>query len=158
MFVASHVAFSATQTGRIAPLGIGQEVHFGINGPGGGGIEPLFAAEDRLPLRMILQEFFGDEGIGLVGALVIIILFALLMWRGFTIAMRAPDKFGSLLTVGLTFQVGLQAMLNIFVVTNTMPNTGISLPFFSYGGSSLVILLAEMGIILSVSRAASLQK
>ena len=98
------------------------------------------------------------EELGLVGALVIIILFALLMWRGFTIAMRAPDKFGSLLTVGLTFQVGLQAMLNIFVVTNTMPNTGISLPFFSYGGSSLVILLAEMGIILSVSRAASLQK
>ena len=98
------------------------------------------------------------EELGLVGALVIIILFALLMWRGFTIAMRAPDKFGSLLAVGLTFQVGLQAMLNIFVVTNTMPNTGISLPFFSYGGSSLVILLAEMGIILSVSRAASLQK
>lgn len=98
------------------------------------------------------------EELGLVGALVIIVLFALLMWRGFTIAMRAPDKFGSLLAVGLTFQVGLQAMLNIFVVTNTMPNTGISLPFFSYGGSSLVILLAEMGIILSVSRAASLQK
>ena len=98
------------------------------------------------------------EELGLVGAFVIIILFALLMWRGFTIAMRAPDKFGSLLTVGLTFQVGLQAMLNIFVVTNTMPNTGISLPFFSYGGSSLVILLAEMGIILSISRAASLQK
>lgn len=98
------------------------------------------------------------EELGLVGAFVIIILFALLMWRGFTIAMRAPDKFGSLLAVGLTFQVGLQAMLNIFVVTNTMPNTGISLPFFSYGGSSLVILLAEMGIILSISRAASLQK
>ncbi len=98
------------------------------------------------------------EELGLVGAFVIIVLFALLMWRGFTIAMRAPDKFGSLLAVGLTFQVGLQAMLNIFVVTNTMPNTGISLPFFSYGGSSLVILLAEMGIILSISRAASLQK
>lgn len=98
------------------------------------------------------------EELGLVGAFVIIILFALLMWRGFTIAMRAPDKYGSLLAVGLTFQVGLQAMLNIFVVTNTMPNTGISLPFFSYGGSSLMILLAEMGIVLSISRAASLQK
>lgn len=98
------------------------------------------------------------EELGLVGAIVIIILFALLMWRGFTIAMRAPDKFGSLLAVGLTFQVGLQAMLNIWVVTNTIPNTGISLPFFSYGGSSLIILLAEMGIILSVSRAANLQK
>ncbi len=98
------------------------------------------------------------EELGFIGAIVIIILFALLMWRGFTIAMRAPDKFGSLLAVGLTFQVGLQAMLNIWVVTNTIPNTGISLPFFSYGGSSLIILLAEMGIILSVSRASSLQK
>ncbi|MBQ8203459.1 MAG: putative lipid II flippase FtsW [Clostridia bacterium] len=98
------------------------------------------------------------EELGLIGAMVIIILFALLMWRGFTIAMRAPDKFGSLMAVGLTFQVGLQAMLNIWVVTNTIPNTGIGLPFFSYGGSSLILLLAQMGIILSISRAASLQK
>lgn len=85
-------------------------------------------------------------------------MFALLVWRGFTIAMRSPDKFGSLLAIGLTFQVGLQAMLNIWVVTNTIPNTGISLPFFSYGGSSLVILLAEMGIVLSVSRSANIEK
>lgn len=98
------------------------------------------------------------EELGLVGAIVIIILFALLVWRGFTIAMRCPDKFGSLLAIGLTFQVGLQAMLNIWVVTNTIPNTGISLPFFSYGGSSLVILLAEMGIVLSVSRSADIEK
>lgn len=98
------------------------------------------------------------EELGLIGAMVIIILFALLVWRGFHIAMRSPDKFGSLLAIGLTFQVGLQAMLNIWVVTNTIPNTGISLPFFSYGGTSLVILLAEMGIILSVSRGASMVK
>lgn len=98
------------------------------------------------------------EELGLVGALFIIVLFALLVWRGFTIAMRSPDKFGSLLAIGLTFQVGLQAMLNIWVVTNTMPNTGISLPFFSYGGTSLLILLAEMGIVLSVSRSANIQK
>ena len=98
------------------------------------------------------------EELGLVGALVIILLFALLVWRGFTIAMRAPDKFGSLLAIGLTFQVGLQAMLNIWVVTNTIPNTGISLPFFSYGGTSLMILLAEMGIVLSVSRASVMEK
>ena len=88
----------------------------------------------------------------------IVVLFALLVWRGFTIAMRAPDKFGALLSIGLTFQVGLQAMLNIWVVTNTIPNTGISLPFFSYGGTSLMILLAEMGIVLSVSRAANVEK
>lgn len=98
------------------------------------------------------------EELGLIGAIVIILLFALLVWRGFTIAMRSPDKFGSLLAIGLTFQVGLQAMLNIWVVTNTIPNTGISLPFFSYGGSSLVILLAEMGIVLSVSRSANIEK
>ena len=98
------------------------------------------------------------EELGLIGALVIILLFCLLVWRGFTIAMRAKDKFGSLLAIGLTFQVGLQAMLNIWVVTNTIPNTGISLPFFSYGGTSLLILLAEMGIVLSVSRGASIEK
>ncbi len=98
------------------------------------------------------------EELGLVGAVLIIILFALLVWRGFTIAMRAPDKFGSMLAIGLTFQVGLQAMLNIWVVTNTIPNTGISLPFFSYGGTSLLILLAEMGIVLSVSRGANIEK
>lgn len=98
------------------------------------------------------------EELGLIGAVVIILLFCLLVWRGFTIAMRAQDKFGSLLALGLTFQVGLQAMLNIWVVTNTIPNTGISLPFFSYGGTSLLILLAEMGIVLSVSRGASIEK
>lgn len=98
------------------------------------------------------------EELGLVGALIIILLFCLLVWRGFTIAMRAKDKFGSLLALGLTFQVGLQAMLNIWVVTNTIPNTGISLPFFSYGGTSLLILLAEMGIVLSVSRGANIEK
>ena len=98
------------------------------------------------------------EELGLIGAMVIILLFCLLAWRGFTIAMRSQDKFGSLLAIGLTFQVGLQAMLNIWVVTNTIPNTGISLPFFSYGGTSLVILLAEMGIVLSVSRGASIEK
>lgn len=98
------------------------------------------------------------EELGLIGAMVIIILFCALVWRGFTIAMRARDKFGSLLALGLTFQVGLQVALNILVVTNTIPNTGIGLPFFSYGGTALMILLAEMGIVLSVSRASSLEK
>jgi len=98
------------------------------------------------------------EELGLIGAMVIIILFCLLIWRGFTIAMKASDKFGSLMAIGLTFQVGLQALLNIWVVTNTIPNTGISLPFFSYGGTSLLILLAEMGIVLSISRSTNLEK
>ncbi len=98
------------------------------------------------------------EELGLIGALIIIILFCLLMWRGFVIAIKAPDKFGSLLALGLTFQVGLQMALNVLVVTNTIPNTGISLPFFSYGGTSLVILLLEMGVILSVSRSCNTKK
>ncbi|MDR1892125.1 MAG: putative lipid II flippase FtsW [Oscillospiraceae bacterium] len=98
------------------------------------------------------------EELGFIGAVIIIVLFALLIWRGFVIAMRAPDKFGSLLVIGITFQVGLQTALNILVVTNSIPNTGISLPFFSYGGTSLLMLLAEMGIILSVSRSSTVMK
>lgn len=98
------------------------------------------------------------EEVGLVGCLIIVILFVLLVWRGFVIAVRSPDKFGCLLAVGLTFQVGVQAALNIMVVTNTIPNTGISLPFFSYGGTALVMLLAEMGVVLSVSRNTNLVK
>ena len=98
------------------------------------------------------------EELGLIGAMIIIGLFCALVWRGFTIAMRAKDRFGTFMAIGLTFQVGLQAILNILVVTNTMPNTGISLPFFSYGGTALVILLAEMGVVLSVSRGSSVKK
>jgi cell division protein FtsW len=98
------------------------------------------------------------EELGLIGAMVIILLFCALVWRGFSIAMKAPDKFGSLMCVGLVFQVGFQAVLNILVVTNTLPNTGISLPFFSYGGTALVVLLAEMGVVLSISRCSKIEK
>ncbi|MBE6821535.1 putative lipid II flippase FtsW [Caproiciproducens sp. LBM24188] len=98
------------------------------------------------------------EELGFIGALIIIILFAMLVWRGITISLKAKDKFGMLLGIGLVMQVGLQVVLNIAVVTNTIPNTGISLPFFSYGGTSLVILLAEMGIVLSISRTSSIEK
>lgn len=98
------------------------------------------------------------EELGFVGATAIIILFGLLVWRGFVIAMKARDRFGALLAMGLVFQVGLQVALNIAVVTDTVPNTGISLPFFSYGGTSLLILLVEMGIVLSVSRYSRVRK
>ncbi|GAA6513754.1 stage V sporulation protein E [Merdimmobilis hominis] len=98
------------------------------------------------------------EELGLIGAAIIIILFALLLWRGFVIALRAKDKFGCLMAVGLTAQVGLQTILNIAVVTNTVPNTGIGLPFFSYGGTALMMLLAQMGIVLSISRQSSLER
>ena len=98
------------------------------------------------------------EELGFIGALLIVILFAMLVWRGITVSLKAKDKFGMLLGIGLTVQVGLQVILNIAVVTNTIPNTGISLPFFSYGGSSLMILLAEMGVVLSISRTSTIEK
>lgn len=94
------------------------------------------------------------EELGFVGAALTVVLFLLLFLRGMSIAVRARDKFGALLAVGFVVQVVLQAVLNIAVVTNTIPNTGISLPFFSSGGTSLMMLLGEMGIVLSVSRQA----
>ncbi|WP_322170032.1 FtsW/RodA/SpoVE family cell cycle protein [Acutalibacter caecimuris] len=98
------------------------------------------------------------EELGMVGALVIMLLFALLIWRGVYVSLHAKDRFGTMLGLGLTFQVGLQAVLNICVVTNTIPNTGISLPFFSAGGTSLVMLLGEMGILLNISRSANVER
>lgn len=92
------------------------------------------------------------EELGFVGALVIILLFVLLVYSGVSIALRAPDKFGCMLVIGLTAQIGWQALLNIAVVTNSIPNTGISLPFFSAGGTALTMQLAQMGVILNVSR------
>ena len=92
------------------------------------------------------------EELGFLGALLVVALFGLLVCRGFKIAAKAPDKFSSLVVYGLTFKVALQAILNIAVVTNSMPNTGISLPFFSSGGTSLAVQIFEMGIILSISR------
>ena len=98
------------------------------------------------------------EELGLVGALALITLFILLIWRGFSIGMRAPDAFSSVLVMGLTAKLGIQVLLNIAVVTASIPTTGVALPFFSYGGSALVMQLAEMGIILSVSRFSSNKK
>ncbi len=92
------------------------------------------------------------EELGFIGAMLVIVLFAVLLFRGIYIATRAKDPFGTMLGVGIIAQVSLQAALNIAVVTNTIPNTGISLPFFSYGGTSLLMLLGEMGIVLSISR------
>ena len=98
------------------------------------------------------------EELGMLGALVIMVLFGLLVWRGVYVSLHARDKFGMLLGLGITFQVGLQAVLNICVVTNTIPNTGIALPFFSYGGTALMVLLAEMGVLLNISRSSNVEK
>lgn len=92
------------------------------------------------------------EELGYIGGLTVVLLFALLVWRGFRIAKNAPDKFGTLIVSGITFQIGIQAILNIGVACNAFPNTGVSLPFFSSGGTALAIQLVEMGVILAVSR------
>jgi cell division protein FtsW len=98
------------------------------------------------------------EELGFVGAFAVIVLFGLLIWRGFVIAVKNKDRFSSLLVMGIVFQVGLQAVLHIAVVTDTIPNTGISLPFFSAGGSAMLILFVEMGMVLSVSRYSKMRK
>ena len=92
------------------------------------------------------------EELGFVGGLVVLVLFALLILRGYWLALNARDKFGALTIVGIITLLAVQVFLNIGVVTNLIPNTGISLPFFSYGGTALMIQLGEMGMVLSISR------
>ncbi len=92
------------------------------------------------------------EELGMVGAVLIMIVFAALIVRGFQIALRAPDRFGTLLVAGITTQIAVQTIFNMGVVTGLLPVTGAALPFFSYGGTSLLMLLGEVGIILGVSR------
>ena len=98
------------------------------------------------------------EELGFVGAAFVIILFVLLVYRGIVIGLHAKTRFESLLAMGIVLQVGLQVLLNIGVATDSIPNTGISLPFFSYGGTSLIMLLCEMGVVLAISRESSLNK
>ena len=92
------------------------------------------------------------EELGFIGCTAVILLFAVFIWRGIIIAMKAPDMFGSLLAIGITSLIGLQAIINIAVVTSSMPVTGMALPFFSYGGTSLIILLCSVGVLLNISR------
>ena len=98
------------------------------------------------------------EELGIVGALIAIILFALLVIRGIKIALNANDTYSRLVAIGISIKMAIQALLNIAVVTNSIPNTGISLPFFSYGGSSLVMVFFEMGLLLAISRKAKILK
>ena len=92
------------------------------------------------------------EELGFVGALIIVILFAMFIWRGYLIAMRAPDKLGCMIVAGVTTHFAVQIALNLLVVTGVFPVTGVSLPLFSYGGTALVMQLVEIGLVLSVSK------
>ncbi|MCF2557963.1 cell division protein FtsW [Fournierella massiliensis] len=146
------------------PLGDGHQTIQSLYAIGSGGATGLGLGNSRQKYLYVPEpqnDFVFSilcEELGFVGATAVILLFCLLLLRGLTIAVKAPDKFGALLVVGFVVQVCLQAALNIAVVTNTIPNTGISLPFFSSGGTSLMMLLGEMGIVLSVSRQGSQQK
>lgn len=123
-------------------------------GPGNSRQKHLFLPE---PQNDFIFSVICEE-LGFIGAVAIVALFAALVWRGFYIAMHARDRFGCMLATGLTAQIGIQVLLNIAVVTNSFPNTGISLPFFSYGGTSLVMLLMQMGVVLAVSRQSNIEK
>ena len=98
------------------------------------------------------------EELGFLGAIVILALFALLFWRGIKIAQRCDDKYAALVVIGIVSQVAIQTLFNVLVVTDTFPNTGIALPFFSYGGTALLMLCFEMGVVLSVSRKVNTKK
>ena len=140
------------------PLGEGHQTIQSLYAIASGGLVGLGLGNSRQKYLYVPEpqnDFIFSilcEELGFAGAALVILLFLALFLRGMSIAVRARDKFGALLVVGFVTQVILQAVLNIAVVTNTIPNTGISLPFFSSGGTSLMMLLGEMGIVLSVSR------
>ena len=142
-------------------LGDGWQVIQSLYAIGSGGVFGLGLGQSRqkyLYLPEPQNDFIFSvmaEELGFVGCVFVIILFAILIWRGILVAMKAPDMFGSLLAIGITSLIGIQAIINIAVVTSSMPATGMPLPFFSYGGTALLILLIEIGILLSISRASN---
>lgn len=143
---------------NLNPLGSAWQTLQGLNAIGSGGFFGRGLGNSQQKYGYVSQpqnDFIFTiicEELGFVGALAVILLFGLLIWRGFRIAAKAPDRFCSMVVYGLVIKVALQAILNIAVVTNSIPNTGIALPFFSSGGTSLILQIFEMGIILSISR------
>lgn len=142
----------------IDPQGAGYQLSQSLITIGSGGLLGVGLGKSRQKY-LYLPEEHNDfifaivcEELGLIGAAVIMLLFAALILRGYWIALHARDRFGSLLVVGVTTLIAMQTFLNIGVVTGLLPTTGISLPFFSYGGTALSMQLAEMGVVLSVSR------
>ncbi|MCM3003866.1 stage V sporulation protein E [Priestia koreensis] len=140
------------------PLGSGFQIIQSLYAIGPGGLLGLGLGQSR-------QKFFYlpepqtdfifailSEELGFIGGTLILLLFSLLLWRGVRIALGAPDMYGSFIAIGITAMIAIQVMINIGVVTGLMPVTGITLPFLSYGGSSLTLMLAGVGVILNVSR------
>lgn len=140
------------------PLGSGYHIIQGLYALGSGGLFGVGLTQSRqkyfyLPERHtdFIFAILGEE-LGFIGSLTLLILFALFAWRGYRVALTAPDMLSSLLAIGLTTMVLIQVIINIGVVTSVLPITGITLPFVSFGGSSLVFSLAGVGLLLNISR------
>lgn len=130
-------SFLALGSGGLTGLGLGQSRQ-----------KTLYMPE---PHNDFIFSIIGEE-VGLIGCLFIIGLFLIFIWRGVKVAMNARDTYGKLLAMGITSIIAVQAIINIAVVTGSMPVTGVPMPFISYGGTSLVINLTAMGILLNISR------
>ena len=153
-----HVRIVAWRNPDAGQRDISYQINQSLNAIGSGGLFGLGFGKSRQKY-LYLPEAHNDyvfpivcEELGLVGALLVVVIFILFILRGYWIAIHARDRFGTLLAGGLTTLFALQVFFNIGVVTNVLPPTGISLPFFSYGGTALIMQLAEVGIILNVSR------
>ncbi|WP_019391727.1 stage V sporulation protein E [Priestia filamentosa] len=140
------------------PLGSGFQVIQSLYAIGPGGLLGMGLGQSRQkffylpePQTDFIFAILAEE-LGFIGGSIVLILFALLLWRGVRIALGAPDLYGSFLAIGVISMVAIQVMINIGVVTNLIPVTGITLPFLSYGGSSLTLMLAAVGVLLNVSR------
>ena len=140
------------------PLGTGYQAIQSLYAIGSGGLFGVGLGDSRQkylyipePQNDFIFSILAEE-LGFIGCTVVIILFALFIWRGILIAMKAPDMFGSLLATGITTLVMVQVVINIGVVTNSIPNTGMPLPFFSAGGTALVILMAMCGVLFNISK------
>lgn len=139
------------------PTDLGYQIIQSLYAIASGGLFGLGLGQSRQ--KTFIPEPYNDfifsiicEELGFVGAAVVILLFALLVWRGVRVAMKAKDTFGCLVATGITALIAIQVIVNISVATNTIPNTGIALPFISYGGTSLAILMTSVGILMNISR------
>lgn len=133
--------------GSMSQIAIGSGGFFGL-GLGQGRQKHLYLPE---PQNDFIFAAWCEE-MGFIGALIIIVLFGYLIYRGFTVARAAPDKFSAMVATGITAKLAIQTLMNLFVVTGILPVTGASLPFFSFGGTALLMQLGEMGILLNISR------
>ena len=165
-FVLIYISFMGYAGDRVTawlhpeqdPSDTGYQILQSLYAIGSGGILGLGLGKSRQKY-LYLPFQYNDyifaiicEELGLIGALFIILLFVALILRGYWIALQAPDRFSTVLAAGLTTLIGVQTVLNLGVVTNLLPSTGIALPFFSYGGTALAVNLGEMGILLGISR------